>query len=258
MFTFKHDPNIYYIGRTNNFKARLNSHMESDLNDRFHVFARAVGWGKFIFSIIEICNVNIQRDKEDFYFQEYLPILNTIFKSNSGDTKSYDSLYDKLKLMQSNSEIDNKYKGLSIYLYKCINDQISPNYTYFSSISKLFQHLGVARVTISVYLNTYVPFKDNLFLTNIIKDIGIVEKLVSDNTQGLSLNHNSPVKVWMYFLRKDGTIYITIHESIGDVSRMLGAHHTHITNFHLDKWVKGGFKSHYLFSCELSQKDLEV
>lgn len=43
MFTYKHDPNIYYIGRTIHFKRRLNSHLEYNLNDRFHVFARAVG-----------------------------------------------------------------------------------------------------------------------------------------------------------------------------------------------------------------------
>jgi hypothetical protein len=97
--------------------------------------------------------------------------------------------------MQSKLEIDNKYKGVPVYLYKCVNGQISPNYTNFSSISKLSNHLGVSRGTISVYLNTYVPFKDYLFLNNIIKDIAIVEKLVSDSTQGLSLNHNVPVKV---------------------------------------------------------------
>jgi hypothetical protein len=47
--------------------------------------------------------------------------------------------------------------------------------------------------------------------------------------QGLNLNHNVPVKVWMYTLliykervREDGTINITTYESIGAVSRILG------------------------------------
>jgi len=257
MFTYKHDPNIYYIGRTNNFKARLHSHMESDLDDRFHAFARAVGWDKFQFSIIEICSVNIQREKEDYYLQEYIPILNTIFKSNSGEIQSYDSLYDRLKLMQSKLIINNKYKGVSVYVYKCVNFHISPNYTNYSSINKLSEYLGVSRGTIGVYINTYVAYKDNLFLTNIIKDIGIAEKLVSDSMQGLSLNHNVPVKVWMYYVRKDGIIDITTHESIGAVSKVLGAQPTHIRNYHLDKWVKGGFNDNYVFTYELSHENLE-
>jgi len=258
MFTYKHDSNIYYIGRTKNFKIRLNSHMKSDLNDRFHIFVKTVGWENFFFSIIEICDVNLLSEKEDYYLQEYLPILNTIFKSNLGDILNYDSLYDKLKLMQSKLEIDNKYKGVPVYLYKCVNGQISLNYTNFTSISKLSNHLGVSRGTISVYLNTYVPFKDHLFLNNIIKDIAIVEKLVSDSTQGLSLNHNVAVKVWKYYVRKDGIIDITTHESIGEVSKILGGQHTHVKNFHLDKWVKGGFNGHYLFTSELNHKNLEL
>ena len=257
MFTYKHDHNIYYIGRTNNFKNRVSSHMESNLSDRFHVFARAVGWDQLTFSIVEICSLSKQGEKEDKYLQNYLPILNTILKSNLGDIQSYDSLYDKLKVMKSNLGTDNKYKGVSVYNYKCVGGQISLYYSNFSSISKLAQHLGVSRGTVSVYLNTYVPFKDNLFFTDIIKDIDIVQKLVSDATQGLKLNHNLAVKVWMYFVKKDGTIDITTYESIGAVSKILGAHHTHISKFHLDKWVKGGFKSNYLFSYELSEKDLD-
>lgn len=240
MFSYKNHANIYYIGRTNNFKTRLRSHMESNLKDKFHMFARTVGWDKFTFSVIETCSFSEQKQRENNYLQNYLPVLNTILKSNLGEIKSYDSLYDNLKLIQSNLGIINKYKGVSVYLYKCIKGEISDSYTNFSSISKLSEHLGVSRGTISVYLNTYVCFRDNLFLTEIIKDIGIVEKLVSDATQGLNLNHNLAVKVWMYFVRKDGIINITKHESIGAVSKILGAHHTHITNFHLDKWVKGG------------------
>jgi len=135
---------------------------------------------------------------------------------------------------------------------------VSPNYTNFDSINKLSQHLGVGRPTLTVYLNTYVPYKDDLFLTDIIKDIDIVEKLVSDSMQGLNLNHNVPVKVWMYFVREDGTINITTYESIGAVSLILGVHHQHIASVHLDKWVKGGLNGHYMFTYKLSQKDVEV
>jgi hypothetical protein len=65
---------------------------------------------------------------------------------------------------------------------------------------------GIARETISVYLNTYVPYKNLLFLTasqpqseflwnddagaNKIECFDLAGKLVSDAMQGLNLNHN--------------------------------------------------------------------
>lgn len=109
MFTYKNNTNIYYIGRTNNFKTRLTTHMESNLKDKFHIFARIIGWDKFTFYIIEVCSVSIQCEKESIYLQNYLPILNTILKTSIGDIQSYNSLYDNLKLVQSNLGIINKY-----------------------------------------------------------------------------------------------------------------------------------------------------
>ncbi len=82
MFRHKKDPNIYYIGRAKYFYKRFKDHLNSILNDRFHKFSNSIGWDNFEFLIIEICDLNIQRDRENFYLEKYLPLLNTIFKSN--------------------------------------------------------------------------------------------------------------------------------------------------------------------------------
>ncbi len=95
--------------------------------------------------------------------------MNTIFKSNLSDTQTYNSLYEILKLRQLELNFDNKYKGISVYLYEYLNGQLSTNYTKFDSINKLSQYLGVSRETISIYLNTYVPYKSNLFLTDAVE-----------------------------------------------------------------------------------------
>jgi len=42
-------------------------------------FAKTVGWDKFEFSIIEICDLNLQQEKENCYLQKYLPLLNSIW-----------------------------------------------------------------------------------------------------------------------------------------------------------------------------------
>jgi len=40
---YKHDPLVYYIGRTSSFSFRLRSHIKHKLKDKFHVFGNLVG-----------------------------------------------------------------------------------------------------------------------------------------------------------------------------------------------------------------------
>lgn len=111
-FTYKSDSNIYYIGRAKDFQKRFKAHLDINLKDRFHAFANAVGWDKFEFSVIEICSLDMQQERENYYLQKYLPLLNTIFKSNLNDTQTFDSIYEILKLRQLESNFENKYKGI--------------------------------------------------------------------------------------------------------------------------------------------------
>lgn len=124
--------------------------------------------------------------------QKYLPILNTIFKSNFGQIQSYDSLYEIVRLRKLQLDLDKKYIGINLNLYEYVNGQVSTNYPRFSSINELSKNLSIARETISVYLNTYVPYKDLLFLTNKIESFYLVDKLIKDGMHGLNLNHNLP------------------------------------------------------------------
>src|SRR5690606_32820154 len=144
---------------------------------------------------IEICSLDMQQERENYYLQKYLPLLNTIFKSNLSDTQTFDSIYEILKLRQLESNFDNKYKGISIYLYQYVNGKLSTNYIAFNSINQLSKYLSISRETISIYLNTYVPYKGNLFLTDTVEYPEIIEKLVSDATQGLELGRTIAKKV---------------------------------------------------------------
>lgn len=255
MFTYKCDPNIYYIGRAKDFQKRFKAHLNTNLKDRFHVFVNAVGWDKFEFSVIEICNLDMHRERENYYLQKYLPLLNTIFLSNLGDTQTFDSIYEILKLRQLESSFDNKYKGILIYLYEYIDGQLSTKYTTFNSINQLSKYLNISRETISIYLNTYVPFKGYLFLTDMVEYPEIIEKLVNDATQGLELDRTIAKKVWIYCIKADGTVVKTAYESIGAAAKALNVHHT-VVNNHLDKWIKGGIEDNYLFSSELDSLEL--
>lgn len=129
----------------------------------------------------------MQEERENYFLQKYLPLLNIIFKSNLSDTKTYDSLYENLKLKQLEPDYYNKYQGIYIYLYEYANGKLDTSYKTFNSINELSKYLGVARETLSIYLNTYVPFRNNLFLTIKIESTHashgeLVEKLISDAT----------------------------------------------------------------------------
>lgn len=215
-----------------------------------------IGWNKFEFSVIETCNLEVQEERENYFLQKYLPLLNTIFKSNLSDIQTYDSLYENLKVRQLEPNYDNKYKGIYIYLYEYVNGKLDTSYKTFNSINELSNYLGVARETLSIYLNTYVPFRNNLFLTQNIESFELVEKLISDATQGLKLDSNLAKKVWMYFIEADGSIVKTTHESKGAVAKLLNVQDRIITN-HIDKWIKGGINGHYIFSCKLDTIELE-
>lgn len=108
----------------------------------------------------------------------------------------------------------------------------------------------------SIYLNTYVPYRNSLFLTNKIESFELVEKLINDATQGLELGRNIAKKVWMYIIETNGTIVKTTYESKGAVAKLLNVQHGTITN-HIDKWIKGGIRGNYIFSSELDSLELE-
>ena len=104
-----------------------------------------VEWDKFNFSIVEVCDLNAQQERENFYLQKYLPLLNTVFKSNFSDSQIYETLYSKLKAKQQNLDYKNKHIGIFIYVYTYNNDQINNNYTKYDSINTLSKEINVAR-----------------------------------------------------------------------------------------------------------------
>lgn len=81
-----------------------------------------------------------------------------------------------LKSIQPEQDLINKYKGIKVYLYNCIEGKVYSDYKTFYSINDLSKNLSIARETISLYLNTYVPYKDNLFLTDATQDTDLLEK----------------------------------------------------------------------------------
>lgn len=58
----------------------------------------------------------MHQEREDYYLLKYLPLLNTIFKSNLNDTQTYDSLYENLDKYSPTSKIN-----IKVFLFISIN-----------------------------------------------------------------------------------------------------------------------------------------
>lgn len=230
LIQYKDDLNIYYIGRSKNFKNRLIAHLKTKVKDKFHLFASLVGWEKFNFSIVEICNLEFHLEKENYYLKKYLPILNTLLKSNFSDSQIYETLYSKLKAKQKDLVLNNVHSGIPTYLYTYAIDQISLDCTKYDSLNTLSKAIKVSRDTIKRYLNTYVPYKNHLFLTHIIKYFNLVNTLINEAKKGLVLNLTLPKKVLIYNVKGE----VLQFDSKEAAARFLNVHSKFVTN-HIDK-----------------------
>lgn len=84
---------IYYIGKSILLKSRISYHVRgsnSNLKDRFHLFAKLVGplapteRENFTISVVEFTRADGELHvREKYYLDKYLPALNTIFASSS-------------------------------------------------------------------------------------------------------------------------------------------------------------------------------
>ena len=101
IFQYKHDPNVYYIGRTNSLRTRLTNHLSKYKFDKFHIISRNLGWDNFSLSVIEIKNYSNLIERENYYLFYYKPLLNTLFRSiYSADINTKMGLIDSVKVLK--------------------------------------------------------------------------------------------------------------------------------------------------------------
>ena len=114
---YKHNPNIFYIGRAFEFSTRLSKHIYNSLKDErlfttnlFYNFVKAAGgWENFTFHILEFLPQNfiLQIEKENFYFLKYNPILNTMKSGRYNPKKNKDKL--SMSANQTNHKFENNH-----------------------------------------------------------------------------------------------------------------------------------------------------
>lgn len=266
------DPNIYYIGRTTLFKRRFNNHLKADSGTKLHVFLNLVGWEHFNISIIEECSPEVQGARENFYLQKYLPILNTTFSSSFSESAIYSSLNSKLaELRKTQGNIIGQ--SIPTYVYDVNENGISKTFVKYNSITEASSSppggRGTsfprgeassiekrARGTLGLYLDTNVPFKNKLYLSQPILDFEATFKLVKGLTKDLKLNNNVAKGVWAYDAKTLNLIVGSPFSSKTQAASSIGISRNVITYF-IDTWKPEGVKGTYLFSRQLDVKEVE-
>lgn len=261
LFQYKYDPVVYYIGRTNNFEYRLKSHLKRKLSDKFHVFANIVGWDNFTISIVELCETKDLGIRENYYLQKYLPLLNSTYSSNFSETAIFESLTSRFKTFKlTNTHIlgNSIYSGVSLWVYKLLNTQIDPTFVKYSSFNKACENTGIARQTLTLYLDTNVPTSGLLFFSKPIEDMDLSFKLAKKAIDDFNLDPTKPKKVWIYTVTENKVVLVNNEpfNSRGLAASFLGTTHA-VVRYYLDSWRGKGFNGYYLFSRPLTNKDFE-
>lgn len=255
LIEYKYNPLVYYIGRTNLFKRRIYNHLQAKTNNKFHLFLNLVGWEHFKISIIEIKLATELGARENYYLQKYFPLLNTTFSSSFSETQIYETLINKLLMFKNNSVIHVNGKAKEVYVYNILKDHIESNYNKYKSIVEASKGQKIARGTISMYMDTNIPFRGKLYYNQPILNLKDIFDSVKNVSNELKLNSNIAKKVWAYDaqtleLRK-GSPFV----SKSQASKILGINRD-VINYFIDANKAEGLKGTYLYSNQLNEKEI--
>lgn len=259
LIQYKHDPRVFYIGRTTCFRSRLMAHLRSTDKDKFHIFGRLVGWGNFNVSIIKLCTVSKQGALENFYLQKYLPLLNSAYTSYGSETSIVQTLRSLLESKKIAAISSTQGLGIAIWVYKLYETYIDKTpVAKYSSVNQASKSTGNARATIAKYINTNVPLKGLLYYSNPLTAFDQAFKVAKEVVKSLNfkLNHSAAIKVWAYNARTLELINGKPFSSIGEAARFFDLLLKTVMYF-LDNWKPENSKGIYFFSRALTDAEIK-
>lgn len=253
---YKYDPLVYYIGRTTNFRRRFNNHLQADTGNKLHVFLNLVGWQHFNLSIIEECSLEKQGERENYYLQNYLPLLNTTFSSSFSESAIYKSLTNKLTTLRLTLDSFISGQSIPVYVYEIKDRFIHKPFVKYDSITVASSRQGIARGTLGIFRDTNVPFRGKLYYSQPIEDFVTTFNLVKNISSDLKLNSNIAKEVWAYDAKTLELVSGSPFSSKTIASRVLGISRN-VINYFIDSGKAEGIKGTYLFSRQLDTKEIK-
>lgn len=158
-------------------------------------------------------------------------------------------------MLKNNSVIHENGKAKQVYVYNILNDQIDSNYNKYKSIVETSNVLKIARATISLYIDTNIPFRGKLYYSEPILNLIETFDLVKNVSKELKLNSNIAKEVWAYDAKTLELIKGSPFVSKSQASKILGISRDVISYF-IDTNKAEGIKGTYLFSNKLSNEEI--
>jgi len=199
---YKYYPNIYYIGRTNLFKKRFFvlrcfAHSKAESRSKFHLFICLIGMEHFNIHILEICPETKLSERETYYLQKYIPILNSVFSSSITEGVIKQTLLLKLEDLRSINKSKDA-RAILVYVYELTETGINPQPTVYNSSNEASRSLACSISSILKYKNTLIPYRGKLFFNYPITDFDKMFKESQKLTPRGLLNQVISTKVLAY------------------------------------------------------------
>lgn len=105
---------------------------------------------------------------------------------------------DKLLKLKNNSTITENGKAKEVYVYNILKDRIDNNFIKYKSIFKTNPDQKIAIGTISLYIDTNIPFIGKLYYSPPISNLENIFNKVKKVSNDLKINSNIAKAVWAY------------------------------------------------------------
>lgn len=136
-------------------------------------------------------------ERETYYLQKYIPILNSVFSSTITEGVIKQTLLLKLKDLRAIKRGKDS-KAILVYVYEWTVKGINHLPTIYNSSNEASRSLSYPFSGILRYKNTSIPYRGKLFFNYPITDFNIVFEESKKLTPKGLLNRVISTQVWAY------------------------------------------------------------
>lgn len=199
--------------------------------------------------ILEVCPETKLGERETYYLQKYLPILNSVFSSTITEGVIKQTLLLKLKDLRVRGK-DSRSSLLYVYEWTEIginNQPIMYNSSNEASRSLSYPISGILR-----YKNTSIPYRGKLFFNYPITDFNLVFEQTKKLTPKGLLNRVISTQVWAYDANNLELVNNAPFDSLLDTANYFGVNYRTIArHLNTNKAIKRSGILVYFFKNKL-------
>ena len=216
---------------------------------------RLIGIEHFNIHILEVCPETKLGERETYYLQKYIPILNSVFSSSITEGVIKQTLLLKLKDLRAiNRGKDSRV--ILVYVYEWTEKGINRQPTIYNSSNEASRSLAYPISGILRYKNTSIPYRGKLFFNYPITDFSqVFEESRKLTPKGL-LNRVISTQVWAY-----DAINLELIKGSPFASKTKAAKALQIPratiDLVIDKGGTAGSKAIYVYSRPLSATEIK-